>query len=219
MRHDEIHDIKMFLNNIFCVISNVIKFPWVRLILIVSLNTCYLHKGCFCITKLHWIYLHYSGGNGSFYVTADHIQAVKRAKLKSGKHSHAGRGKNKTSKKKRSAPKGPFSPAIVKFKIDRQELYQEFKCKRFKTGQYADWANFIQLSRNCQNYHDYDIVEGPFDSTAGKGSLRKPKGHQLGIFSQAAKEYFDDHCISIPHQLPAETVNSLPISMQSITIS
>ena len=92
---------------------------------------------------------------------------------------------------------------MLRFKIDRQELKQLFNYKRFKTGEYQDWVSFIKLNRSGQHHHDFDIVEGPYASkknTSGKYNI--PNGHQLGLFSENAVKYFDNHIISMKCQLP-----------------
>ena len=121
-------------------------------------------------------------GDRGFYLTADIHQAMKWAK--------------------QIAKKTKGDPAVVRFKIDRQDLEELFDYKRFDVGDYQHWYNFTGLSRSGYDHHRFDIVEGPYRAKNRKGAFTKPTGHQLGLFTERAVKYFDDHIISMSCQLP-----------------
>lgn len=100
------------------------------------------------------------------------------------------------------AKKECSTPAVVRFKIDRQELEELFNYKRFKVGEYSDWLNFTELSRSGRHYHNYEVVEGPYRVKAKNNKYTKPEGHQLGLFSEDIVKYFDNHIILMSNQLP-----------------
>ena len=110
-----------------------------------------------------------------FYVTADFRQAELWSRSK--------------------AKKSSSTPAVVVFEIDRQRL-NLFDYKRFNVGEYQQWLAFTSFSRDGhQRHEDFDMVEGPYRVKALNGTYTKPAGHQLGIFSTDAANYFNDHVI------------------------
>ena len=88
-----------------------------------------------------------------------------------------------------------------------------FKYKRFGTGEYKQWLEFIDSSRAGRNRDDeFDIVEGPYRTKASNGTFTEPEGHQLGILSTVAAKYFDDHV----KPRAAETSSSLDMPNDSV---
>lgn len=121
-------------------------------------------------------------GESGFYTTADIRQAMKWAKS--------------MAKRKGS------TPAVVRFKIDRQELEEICNYKRFEVGEYNDWCTFTEFSRAGYDYNTYDVVEGPYRAKNKNNCYNRPRGHQLGLFSEDVVEYFDAHIISMSKELP-----------------